>query len=251
MSGRGTDRIMGCEEIREALPEHLLGTLGPEDESAVRRHLRGCGACRRELAGLGEGLATFARAAHQAEPSPELRDRVLEALDEERAAAAPAPVAPRGPRPRRRRDRWLAAAAVLAILGTAGWGVGATMRASHLAGRARSYDLFLHALGGRDVRVANLRAAVDRPVEGSAVLYDSDVGRSWVLVMIRAPGTEGHARVVLVSDGGRIRLHPAEFDPEGDTDAWLVTSADISHFDRVRVYDDAGRLLASGRVTSA
>ena len=33
---------MTCDEVREVLPEHLLGTLdGPEDLE-VRRHLRGC-----------------------------------------------------------------------------------------------------------------------------------------------------------------------------------------------------------------
>src|SRR5207249_3364518 len=130
--------------------------------------------------------------------------------------------------PRRRRDRWLAAAAVLAVVGTASWGASATIRASHLADQALSYRRFLDALGGRDVRVAILAPAGRRQVEGSAVLYDSEVGQSWVLVMVRAPGASGHARVVLVSDRGGIRMHPSEFDSEGDTDAWLVTAADLS-----------------------
>src|SRR5947207_1804402 len=56
---------MSCDEVRELLPEHLLGVLEPDPERAVSRHLRGCGACRAELASLGQGLATFARAAHQ------------------------------------------------------------------------------------------------------------------------------------------------------------------------------------------
>ena len=54
---------MKCEEVRELLPEHLLGVLDPDAEQAMKRHLRGCAACRAELASLGEGLATFARAA--------------------------------------------------------------------------------------------------------------------------------------------------------------------------------------------
>ena len=37
---------MTCDEVRELLPEHLLGALeGPEDLE-VRRHLRGCSTCR-------------------------------------------------------------------------------------------------------------------------------------------------------------------------------------------------------------
>jgi putative zinc finger protein len=52
-----------CDEVRELLPEHLLGTLdGPEDLE-VRRHLRGCAGCRKEMAGLSDGVEWFARAA--------------------------------------------------------------------------------------------------------------------------------------------------------------------------------------------
>ena len=55
---------MTCDEVRELLPEHLLGTLdGPEDLE-VRRHLRGCAGCRTDMAGLSEGVEWFARAAH-------------------------------------------------------------------------------------------------------------------------------------------------------------------------------------------
>jgi hypothetical protein len=74
------------------------------------------------------------------------------------------------------------------------------------------------------------------------------VGQSWVLVLLRSPGATGTVRVVLRSPAGRISLHPTEFNSEGSTDAWLVTSADISRYDRVQVYDSGGRLLASGWV---
>ena len=59
-----------CEEVRERLPEHVLGTLDEPHDLSVRRHLRGCAGCRREMAALGDGVAMFARAVHDSHPRP-------------------------------------------------------------------------------------------------------------------------------------------------------------------------------------
>jgi hypothetical protein len=242
----GIARIADCDEVRELLPEHLLGTLAPEDDAAVRRHLRGCGGCRGELAMLGEGLATFSRAAHQADPPPQLRDRVLSAVAEEQAEQASRGESAK--RPARSR-RWIAlAAAIVVAAGAIAWGTAETVRANRASATAATYTRFLDALGGREVRVAKLTGAHGRQVEGSAILYDSDVGQSWVLVLVRSPGATGTVKVVLKSPNRRIDMHPTEFNDEGSTDAWLVTSNDISRFDRVLVYNGAGKLLATGRV---
>jgi hypothetical protein len=238
-----------CDEVRELLPEHLLGTLDESDEAAVRRHLRGCGGCRNELAMLGEGLATFSRAAHQADPPPELRDRVLGALADERADKEQPVADVVDLRERRRPWRWAAAAAAVVVLaGTLTWAVSASSSASRLREKAVAYQRFLDSLGGREVRVASLHGAGGRQVEGSAILYDSDVGQSWVLVLVRSPGATGTARVVLRSPADRIVMHETEFGAEGSTDAWLVTHNDISKYNRVAVYDGKGNLLATGRV---
>ena len=72
---------MTCDEVRELLPEHLLGTLeGPEDLE-VRRHLRGCSACREERMKLEDGVATLSRAVHDREPPADLRGRILRTLE--------------------------------------------------------------------------------------------------------------------------------------------------------------------------
>src|SRR5207302_1338105 len=74
---------MTCDEVRELLPEHLLGGLeGPEDLE-VRRHLRGCSTCREERMKLEDGVAALSRAVHDQEPPADLRGRVLRTLDEE------------------------------------------------------------------------------------------------------------------------------------------------------------------------
>ena len=74
---------MSCDEVREHLAEHVLGTLSGQLEADVRAHLRGCMGCRRELATLEQGVSTFARAAHQVEPPESLKARVLSVLREE------------------------------------------------------------------------------------------------------------------------------------------------------------------------
>ena len=72
-----------CDEVRERAAEHVLGTLSDDDDRIVRRHLRGCAACRSEVHDLSDGLGLFARAAHDREPPPELQDRVRAVLQEE------------------------------------------------------------------------------------------------------------------------------------------------------------------------
>ena len=237
---------MSCDEVRELLPEHLLGVLEPDPERAVSRHLRGCGACRAELASLGQGLATFARAAHQSDPPETLRDRVLAVLEEERAEA---PVVV--PLRRRFTGSLLAQAAlVVALAGALAWGTVATVAGSHASDRAGRYQAFLSALGGKDVRVATLSRTHPRAIEGSAVVYDSDVGQSWALILARSPGLTGRVRVFLNSPSDRIQLRPLSFDSHGEASTWLVSSANLARYDHVRLVDQRGRTLAAAPISS-
>lgn len=232
---------MTCDEVRERLAEHLLGTLDEVADAAVRRHLRGCSGCRAEAVALGEGVGTFARAAHDVEPPEDLRDRVLSVLEEEWADTPPAPT------PRRRAQAVRSAVAV-ALVASLAWGAISTVRAARLEGAAERYEAFLAVLGGEDVRVGELRSAGPKEFRGSVVIYDSKVGQSWVLVLSRAPGWEGAANVTLLAnDEARIDLHPMEFGPGGEGSTWLVTSSDLTAFDRVNVWDDSG-MIASAEV---
>jgi anti-sigma factor RsiW len=234
---------MSCDEVREQLAEHVLGTLPEETEGEVRRHLRGCMACRLELRGLEEGMSTFARAAHQVDPPDALKERVLAVLEEERVEA-PAP-------PRRIPARRIAVAAAAFVIlgGSIGLAAVQTNRASHYHGLAAHYEQFLAALGGKDVRVGTLRARGHQDVQGSVVMYDSARGQSWILVLVRAPGETGEAQVMVTSPKRQIELHPLEFDAAGEASTWLVTANDISRFNGVRVIDPDGTVLAAGRVS--
>src|SRR5947207_15419573 len=103
---------MNCEDVREHLAEHVLGSLTDDADTEVRGHLRGCMACRLELRALEEGVTTFARAAHQVDPPPHLKERVLATLEEERREA-PKPVR----RMRLPARRFAAVAAAVIVLG--------------------------------------------------------------------------------------------------------------------------------------
>lgn len=235
---------MTCDEVREQLAEHLLGTLDEVADTAVRRHLRGCSGCRAEAAALGEGVRTFARAAHDVEPPEDLRDRVLSVLEDEWAEAPPTAAPRRGVRTTR-------AAVAVALVASLAWGAISTVHAARLEGAAERYEAFLAVLGGEDVRVGELKSAGRQEFRGSVVIYDSKVGQSWVLVLSRAPGWEGVANVTLhASDEARIDLHPMEFGPGGEGSTWLVTASDLTAFDRVNVWDDSG-MIASAEVRHA
>jgi hypothetical protein len=237
-----------CEEVRDQLAEHLLGTLDETADVEVRRHLRGCSSCRMEMAALAEGVSTFARAAHELEPPEELKERVLSALRGDWADgvddAAPTKAA-------RRSVPWLAWAAVVVLLaGSASWGLWSNNRAARYEASATKYETLLASLGGQNVRVATLASQGSQQLEGSAVVYDSKVEQSWVLVLVRAPGLEGQATVTLATGDGRtISMHPMEFSPGGEASSWLVTSSNLRPFQTVIVRDESGSTIATGSVS--
>lgn len=232
---------MRCENVREQLAEHLLGTLEPAADTEVRRHLRGCASCRAETTVLADGVSTFAAAAHDVQPPDPLRRRVLAVMQEEWSDAPPEAT------PRRRVARIGRAAGIAAVVAALAWGVVATIRAAGLEEDAVRYRAFVEALGGQDVRVGELRPAGAEELTGDVVIYESANGPSWVLVLASAPGREGVANVTMLAGERRIDLRPMEFDSSGEASTWLVTSWDLTAFERVNLWDEAG-LIASAEI---
>jgi hypothetical protein len=235
-----------CDEVRDQMVEHLLGTQDEPADVQVRRHLRGCADCRRDMAALADGLSIFARAAHELAPPEELKERVLSELQGDWAEET----IPSGSG--RRPIRWLArAAAVALVAGLASWALWSNERAARYEASALKYETLLESLGGENVRVANLRPQGSQQLEGSAVVYDSKVEQSWVLVLVRAPGMEGQATVTLSTHDGRtIQLHEMEFSDGGEASSWLVTSSNLRSFETVIVRDESGATIATGSVSS-
>ena len=234
------------------MPDLLLGDVTDQDETALRRHLRGCGGCRRELAALEEGLAIFSRAAHTMRPPPELQDRVLDALEDEWRAS---PSRPTTARPGRRALAPFAVAASLVLaLGGAAWGFGAQRHAANLSTDLARYEdahdryrAFLGALGGKDVRVGTLRST-STLMRGSVVVYDGDEGQSWVLVLVRGAESSWKLRARLSGRGRSVDVGDVRVDGDGDGSGWLVTRADLTSLDTVHLVTRTGSNVASGAI---
>jgi hypothetical protein len=239
---------MSCEEVRAQLPDYALGTLPEVEEAAVRRHLRGCAGCRSEAASLDEGVALFASSAHQTEPPPDLRDRIMTVLTEEWSDE-----------PRSRRlvprlmMRWPAMAAAAVVIAALVVATLSQVQTRGFRGDALHYREFLNALGGKEVRVARLRAVPSVTLEGRVIVYDAEHGeQSWVMVLARAPGFPDPVTVSLETAGGRSIRIPFKLKFGEDGDAWsgFTTSSDLSKFGRIVLTTPTGRVVATGVVRS-
>jgi anti-sigma factor RsiW len=237
-----------CEEVRDRLSEHALGTLDETEDLRIRRHLRGCAHCRREFASIGEGLTMFAAAAHDRTPPEELRERVLSTLDEEWHHD---PVVL--PDPARARVRaWLVAIAACTALAIVSiWGLSVRSDARAALADAASYKRLLDTLGGEEFRVAALDRSGSARIDGSVVLYDSSVEQSWGVVLVRAPDLTGSVGATLASaDGRTLELHDIELQ-DGRGATWLVTSEDLHGFDQLTITGPDGSRLATAQITQA
>jgi anti-sigma factor RsiW len=215
---------------------------------AVRRHLRGCAGCRSEAATLDEGVALFASSAHEMEPPPDLRDRIMTVLTEEWSDT-----------PRSRRlvprliMRWPALAAAAIVIAALVVTTLSQMQTRGFRDDALHYREFLDALGGKDVRVTRLQAAPSVTLEGRVIVYDAEHGeQSWVMVLARAPGFPDPVTVSLQTAGGRsIRIpFPLKFGDDGDAWSGFTTSSDLSKFHRIVLTTPTGRVVATGVVRS-
>lgn len=124
----------GHERFKEQLPAYSIGSLDPADSADLEHHLEGCAECRAELAWLAPASDVLARDVEQVEPSPEMRQRVMAAIDADLAgesAPASGPAADLADSPparevstqpsRRRSDQgsWLARVFRPAVIGVA------------------------------------------------------------------------------------------------------------------------------------
>jgi hypothetical protein len=88
------------EHVDELIPAHALRALDPDDDRAVAAHLAICERCRLQLRDFEGVAAALAYASPAVEPPPELRDRVLGAIE---PVVAPQPAVSA---PSRGRERW-------------------------------------------------------------------------------------------------------------------------------------------------
>lgn len=237
-----------CDDVRPLLPDFSLGSLDGSEDLEVRRHLRGCAACRRELQALSDGLEVFAAALERPAP-PELQERVSTVLSEEWARE------PDRTEPRPAARTWLVgvAASLALALVAAGFGAWQLGRARHAAADAASYRTVLATLGGTGFRVGSLESASDHPVSGSVVAYESSHDQSFVVVFVRTPELEGDGRLLVSRSDGTTwdPGMPIEFDGDGDAAVWWVTDRSISSMTGLRIMAPDGSTLATAGLRAA
>lgn len=240
--------MTNCEEVRPLLPDFVLGSLEGSSDLNVRRHLRGCGGCRRELDALREGVGVFALTMERTAPK-ELHDRVINVLSEEwsdaNSSSGSLGRVPRG---------WriaMAASLALAIL-AATFAVIQLGRANDAAVDATSFRTVLATLGGTGFKVGTLEAASQVPVQGSVVAYESSNDQSFVVVFVRTPELAGDGSLLVSrSDGTTWDPGPIEFDGDGDAAVWWVTDRSIASMTGLTVSAPDGSTLATAGLRAA
>jgi len=247
---------MTCEQVRDLLPEHLLGSLDGDADARVEHHLRGCTDCRAERLRLEDGVATLAYATHETAPPDELRDHVLAVLDDEWHATEDEAHPDTKVVPMRRRSTmaWLAvAAAVILIAGSLGFAISQRQHAAGVSADAASYQSLLSTLGGKEFRLGQLDSTNGTGVSGKVILYDGDPDQgwnSWGIVLAHGPADLTDARAVLVGPGGvSMELPPLQFS-NGEGSTWLVTHKNLTDYDEL-VITSHGDVLANARIAEA
>lgn len=180
-----TDQGLGpltCEDVREMAGTFVLGALEPSDDAAVRKHLAACPDPHGEIPELGGVIGALALGVPSIEPPARLKTRIMAAAAADlaarrtdradRADVAPMDVAPTptiqltpfptaseraARRSRASAGAWLLRiAAVLAIVGLAGWNV---LLQGQL-GAATTYQQDLAAVLGEAGRPGSLIAVL-------------------------------------------------------------------------------------------
>ncbi len=99
---------MTCTEVRERLPEYVVGWLEEDERRALEEHLEQCPSCREEARAYHETTAVLASLVPQVAPRPQLKAQTLSRLHRR-------PLRP-WPRAWMYRAAWMALAILMAVL---------------------------------------------------------------------------------------------------------------------------------------
>lgn len=240
----------------ELLPAFALGALDGEELRELEEHIAtGCSACRRQIDLWQGDLEELATSVLPVQPTPETRRRILRVA----AGGGPAPVPILRSRRAPRTWRWLAAAAVLALVVWGGWRQArlageaerlragrdrleqqvATLERELSVARADTKRLaetlsIITAPGSRAVQLAGLGSSPDAvghtfvdPRQGKAVFYAFDLpalapGKTYQLWWIAA-GRPVSAGTFEVDRQGTARVQVDRVEHVDQIQAWAVT----------------------------
>ena len=207
------------EHVDELIPAHALRSLDSDDERVVAAHLAECERCRRMLAEFESVSASLAYAAPRAIPPPELRDRVLGALE----PVAETVAAQAATEPRRPRFGWWPRAAAVAVPVLAACVIGLVVWNASLRDDLDSTRQSLAS--NRAVHVQNVGNVV-ADTAGHVTLYadlapapDGKVYEAWVI------GSSGPIPAGTFHGGGTVVLDLTQQARPGDQIAVTVEPA--------------------------
>ena len=238
---------MGCGEVRDLLPDYVLGTLDASSMAQVSRHLAWCAGCRKEAGELAEGAAALALALPSTEPPLGLEDRVVGAVHDGRSEA-----------PRRRAVVLAAAVAAVVASASIGWGLAVAGRQAPVdrassAAEARTMwegfeEILVRVGGAGDLESARLRSVRGGPAAGGATRYLSleEGGAKLVVLVGGLEPRRGPYTVFLRSGGAKLVAGTLEELSSGQMGLARSFPRDLTGFDGVVVEDRAGRRVLAG-----
>jgi hypothetical protein len=257
---------VNCTAVRDRLTDRALGATSTDDAQALDRHLAWCAACRKEAGELDRAATTLAFALAPVEPSPELEDRVVEAVQAVSARRQPM-VARRG-----RLTVALAVAGMIAVSGL-GWGAVMAGRAARFkdiseVARKRQHDAaeefarFINSAEFNDpdnhIYLGSLSSQTRAETAGgSALTLVSPTTPDVAIVMVngfRVADTDAKLpfRVFLSADVGRRRLLVGRIKALDTGGAAILSQRfelSLSRFTGVEVLDKDGNVVLRGSVS--
>ena len=202
---------MERDELHELSAAYALDALEPHDAAEFEEHLSTCPRCRAEVASFRAPVGALGFAAPGAEPSPDLRERILEQARSERAIVVPI------------RRRWplpvAAAVAAAAACAALVLGIWAASLSSQLGDERAA-----RAQEERAVAVAFEPGAQHYAVEGAeGTLAVAEEGQGALILSGLDPAPEGHVYRAWVSADGKRMLPAGDFDAEDGSAAVPLT----------------------------
>jgi len=161
--------------VLESLPAYALGSLDAAEAQVIAQHLAGCHICRSELNAFQEVAGQLALTAPQAEPSHNLKPRLMERIQ----SLSPS---------RSRTEPWRFAGPGLSVGAIVGLVLIATLAVSNLLlwQRFNQLEVLAGPLGMRAIAVQNTDAA---PNASGFVVISAD-GQNGVLVVDELPALD-------------------------------------------------------------
>jgi hypothetical protein len=240
-----TELGLNCDEVEDSLGAYALGALDADEVVAVEEHVANCPACRQRLLTDLQTVEALALTVAPVEPSPKVRDRLLQAAATTPTLTIRQPISiddAREARRGRRLTRWiLPAVSVAAVLLLIGVGVLGTMlqRAIDERDESRSVAQLLSTYVSSGGQVVTLEA---QPVS----IYENYQGQGSLLT---APGKEPVVVVAECPESGDMLTYWVWFSREGertpagkltvgdDGSGWLTVDSDLllNQFDTIGI----------------